>query len=65
MSLSSHLLVLGLLVLDLFLGGELAADVGGRWAMLGFEFMLILGYVMFILQFGSFFQDLGGRDGPN
>jgi hypothetical protein len=60
-SLLSHLLVLGLLVLDLFLGGELAADVGGRWAMLGFEFLLILGYVALVLRFGFSPQEPDNR----
>jgi hypothetical protein len=65
MSLLSHLLVLGLLGVDLFFGGSLVEDLGGRWAMLGFEFALILGYVMFVLQFGSFFGRPENRDGSN
>jgi hypothetical protein len=56
-SLIAHVLVLALLGIDLFFGGSLAEEIGGRWAMLGFEFLLILGYAVFVLQFGSIFKD--------
>ena len=50
MSLISHLLVMGLLIVDLIFGGEVVGRFGGRWATMGFEFVLILGYVLFVLQ---------------
>jgi hypothetical protein len=56
-SLIAHVLVLALLGIDLFFGGSLVEEFGGRWAMLGFEFLLILGYAFFVLQFGSIFKD--------
>jgi hypothetical protein len=65
MSLTSHLLVLALLGIDLFFGGHLAEEIGGRWAMIGFEFLLILGYVAFVLQFGSFFGSRSDSGGSN
>ncbi len=52
MSLITHLAVFSLLVLDLIFGASLAERFGGRFAMLGFEFLLILGYVLFVLQWG-------------
>lgn len=50
MSLISHLIVLGLVGIDLFFGGELVGRFGGRWATIGFEFALILGYLLIVLQ---------------
>ena len=50
MSFISHVAVLALLVVDLIFGGGLVARFGGRWATMGFEFVLILGYVLFVLQ---------------
>jgi hypothetical protein len=52
MPLIVHLAVLGLLVLDLILGSILVQDLWGRWAAIGLEFLLILGYVAFFLQWG-------------
>jgi hypothetical protein len=49
-SLLSHVAVLGVLLLDLALGGAVVERLGGRIAMTGFEFAIILGYVLFVLQ---------------
>jgi hypothetical protein len=51
MSLIAHLGTLALLVLDLALGGPLVSRYAGRWALAGFEFALILGYMLLVLQF--------------
>jgi hypothetical protein len=50
MSLFTHLGVLALLLLDLVFGGPVVGRFGGRWAVIGFEFVLILGYVLLVLQ---------------
>jgi hypothetical protein len=50
MSIFSHVAVLGLLVLDLLFGGQMIERFGGRFAVIGFEFVLILGYTLFVLQ---------------
>jgi hypothetical protein len=50
MSLISHLGVLALLVLDLAVGAPIVDKLAGRWALIGFEFLLILGYVLCVLQ---------------
>lgn len=50
MSLITHLAVLGLLVVDLIFGAAVLDRFWGRWAALGFEFLIILGYVLFVLQ---------------
>jgi hypothetical protein len=63
MSLITHLAVLALLGIDLFFGGELVQRVGGRWAMTGFEFVLILGYVIFVLQLVPWRRTGGPGDG--
>ncbi|MDZ4278266.1 MAG: hypothetical protein U1B78_03910 [Dehalococcoidia bacterium] len=52
MPLVAHLAVLGVLVLDLILGATVVRHFWGRWAATGFEFVLILGYVLFFLQWG-------------
>ena len=52
MSLTMHLVALALLVLDLAVGGWAIGRLGGRFAAYGFEFVMILGYIVFILQFG-------------
>jgi hypothetical protein len=57
MSIFFHAAVLGLLVLDLLFGGQLVGRVGGRWAVVGFEFALILGYVLFVLQLQPWRRD--------
>ena len=50
MSMIGHVAVLGLLILDLAVGGPVVDKLGGRWGLIGFEFLLILGYVLFVLQ---------------
>jgi hypothetical protein len=50
MSIFAHATVLGLLVIDLLFGGQVIDHFGGRFAVAGFEFALILGYVLFVLQ---------------
>lgn len=50
MSLAAHVAVLGVLVLDLILGATIVHDFLGRWASVGFEFAMILGYVLLVLQ---------------
>ena len=52
MSIVVHLFVLALLLLDLFLGSPIVARYIGRWAAVAFEFLLILGYVLFVIQPG-------------
>ena len=50
MSLIAHLAVLALLILDLLIGAPVVAGFGGRFAAMAFEFGIILGYVLFVLQ---------------
>ena len=52
MSFVTHLAVLCVLVVDLIFGAPMVERVGGRFLMLGFEFLLILGYVLFVLRLG-------------
>lgn len=52
MSLFTHIAVLVVLIIDLILGATLVANVGGSWAASGFEFLLILGYILFVLRVG-------------
>ena len=52
MSLTTHVLVLGLVILDLLLGGAAVEKYGGSLALTAFEFVTILGYIIFILQWG-------------
>ena len=50
MSLIGHLGALALLVIDLAVGGPVVSRLAGRWALIGFEFVLILGYMLLVLQ---------------
>ena len=52
MSLTMHLVVLGLLIVDLSVGGWALGRLGGRMATTGFEFTMIFGYIIFVLQWG-------------
>ncbi len=52
MSLTMHLVALSLLILDLSVGGWAIGRLGGHFATSGFEFVMIFGYIIFILQFG-------------
>jgi hypothetical protein len=49
MTLFAHLAVLGLVVLDLVVGAPVAGRFGGRWAAVGFEFAIVLGYIVLVL----------------
>lgn len=62
MSFFGHLAILGLLVLDLALGAPIVDRVAGRWALIGFEFFLILGYVLFVLQLQPWRRPDSGRE---
>lgn len=59
MSLLVHLAILVVLIVDLAFAATVVDRLWGRWAAVGFEFALILGYVLFVLQMGAF---LGRRD---
>jgi hypothetical protein len=50
MSLIAHLGTLALLIVDLAVGGPLISRLAGRWGLIGFEFLLILGYMLLVLQ---------------
>lgn len=49
MSPAAHVGVLALVVLDLALGGALVHRWAGRPALIVFEFLLLLGYAIFVL----------------
>jgi len=49
MTLFAHLAVLGLVVLDLVVGAPVVGRFGGRWAAVGFEFAIVLGYILLVL----------------
>ena len=50
MSPITHVTVLGLLLVDLALGGQIVSRYLGRYPTMAFEFAIILGYVLFVLQ---------------
>ncbi len=52
MSLTMHLAVFVLVVVDLLVGGWAVGRLGGRYATTAFEFITILGYIIFVLQWG-------------
>jgi hypothetical protein len=52
MSLITHVAVLGLLIVDLLVGSVVIGGFLNRGAATGFEFVLILGYIAFVLQWG-------------
>ena len=52
MSLTMHLVAFGLLVVDLAVGGWAIGRLGGHYAASGFEFAMIFGYIVFVLQWG-------------
>ena len=52
MSLTMHLAVFVLVVVNLLVGGSAAGRLGGHYATMAFEFITILGYIIFILQWG-------------
>ncbi len=49
MSLVAHVVILGLVLLDLLIGSPAVSHLAGRWAGIGFEFAVVLGYILFIL----------------
>jgi hypothetical protein len=50
MSLIAHLGTLAVLIVDLAVGGPLIDQLAGRWGLIGFEFLLILGYMLLVLE---------------
>jgi len=60
MSFLAHVAVLGLLVLDLAVGGPVVGKLAGHWGVIGFEFLLILGYALFVLQVAPWRRPRGG-----
>ena len=52
MPLAMHIVILGLVVLDLIVGATIAQRFVGRWAATGFECVLILGYIVVVRQWG-------------
>ncbi len=60
MSLISHLAVLGLVVIDLVVGSPVVGHLAGRWAAIGFEFAILVGYVLLILQWLPWRRPDGG-----
>jgi len=52
MSLTMHLAIFGLVIVDLLVGGWAVRQLGGRYAVTAFEFLTILGYIIFVLQWG-------------
>ena len=49
MSLVAHLGTLAVLIVDLAVGGPVVSHLAGRWGLIGFEFVLILGYMLLVL----------------
>jgi hypothetical protein len=64
MSLVAHLGTLALLIVDLAVGGPVVHHLAGRWALTGFEFALILGYVLLVLQLIPWRRPGGPPAGP-
>ncbi len=52
MSLITHVAVLCLLIVDLLVGSVVIGAFWNGWAATAFEFALILGYIIFVVQFG-------------
>ena len=52
MSLTTHLAVFAILIIDLIFGAAAVGRFGGPYAATAFEFITILGYVIFVLQWG-------------
>jgi hypothetical protein len=63
MSLIAHLGTLALLIVDLAVGGPLISHLAGRWGLIGFEFLLILGYMLLVLQLLPWRRPGGGGGG--
>lgn len=58
-----HIAVFAVLIVDLIFGSSLVHQFAGRWASFGFEFVLILGYIIFVLQWGVPWGRRGDDDG--
>ncbi len=52
LNLTMHVLVLAALVVNLWVGGDLVEAWAGHLARVGFEGVLILGYLVLVLQMG-------------
>ena len=52
MSLTTHVAVLAVVIIDLIFGAAAVGRLGGPYAATAFEFIIILGYVLFVLQWG-------------
>ena len=52
MSLTTHVAVLAVVIIDLIFGAPAVGRFGGGYAATAFEFVIILGYVIFVLQWG-------------
>lgn len=50
MSLTTHLAVLAIVIIDLIFGAAFVGRFGGGYAATAFEFIIILGYIIFVLQ---------------
>ena len=61
MSLVAHLGTLALLIVDLAVGGPVVGRLAGRWGLAGFEFALILGYLLLVLQLVPWRRPGGGQ----
>lgn len=68
MGLWRHLLVFGALVVNLWVGGDLVESFAGGMARVGFEAVLILGYLWFVIGLGGLLRgepdDSRPGDGP-
>lgn len=62
MSLTAHVLVLLVLIVDLIFVSTVIDRVWGHWATTALEFLLILGYVLFVLRIGGPWGDRDGGD---
>ncbi len=63
MSLTMHLAIFVLVVVDLLVGGWAVGRLGGHYATTAFEFITILGYIIFVLQWGVPWGQREGDDG--
>lgn len=62
MSLTMHVAILGLVIVDLIAGAALVNRYLGSGPAFGFEFLIILGYILFIVLRG---RPLGDREGDD
>ena len=60
MSLITHVLVLAVLIVDLIFVSTVIDRFWGHWATIALEFLLILGYAIFVLRLGGPWGDRGG-----